>query len=290
MMKTIFRSGSVVLDRRKLAYNPCDDLIFPSVIRTAESVSNPLAAYYMYYAPHNSPGGVCLAYADRLEGPWTEYPANPVIKNAWPPHYAVQHVSSPHALYQAEEKKLFLFFHGDNDTTRFASSADGVRFEYRGVSLDSASTGGYDAVFYARFFPNTLFRDRTGYLAFLPMLGYSDIKSNAFSRFGIFAAWSPDACRWHPVEKPLLDENSFPNRGFVCSPWLFDLEGRHFLLFHKDSAADADNGPSTDVYIAELDGDLGIISGPELFCDRKIFSPVNRRFSDPCLVIENDEA
>src|SRR5205823_14119232 len=32
------------------------------------------------YAPHDPPGGICLSYADSLEGPFTEYPHNPIVR------------------------------------------------------------------------------------------------------------------------------------------------------------------------------------------------------------------
>ena len=53
----LLSDGTIVLDYADLRYNPCDDLIFPSVIRTDATVAGPLANYYMYCAPHNSPGG-----------------------------------------------------------------------------------------------------------------------------------------------------------------------------------------------------------------------------------------
>ena len=71
-----FRHQGVVLDYKDLKYNPCNDIIIPSVIAT-DQLQKPLGRYYMYYAPHNAPGGICLAYADSPAGPWKEYEANP---------------------------------------------------------------------------------------------------------------------------------------------------------------------------------------------------------------------
>lgn len=58
----VFKHHSIVLDYKNLKYNPCNDVIIPSVIRT-EHLDKPLGKYYLYYAPHNAPGGICLAYA-----------------------------------------------------------------------------------------------------------------------------------------------------------------------------------------------------------------------------------
>ena len=112
----------------------------------------------MYYSPHESPGGICLAWADDLAGPWREHPDNPLIANAWAPHHAVSHVASPHPLWIEDEKKLFLWYHGENDTTRLATSTDGVHFNYEGAVMTGSQlrTGGEPSIacYYVRVFPH----------------------------------------------------------------------------------------------------------------------------------------
>src|SRR5438067_2073409 len=108
-LESVFQPGPIILDYKDLKYNPfderklpslvkTDDLIFPSIVKTS-GLSKPLDAYYMYYAPHNAPGGICVAHAPSVEGPWKEFvrenrfiTANPVISKDWPPHYRVGHV------------------------------------------------------------------------------------------------------------------------------------------------------------------------------------------------------
>ena len=75
----VFRHQGVVLDYEDLKYNPCDDIIIPSVVETTR-LQKPLGQYYLYYAPHNAPGGICMAFADSPAGPWKEHPANPLIR------------------------------------------------------------------------------------------------------------------------------------------------------------------------------------------------------------------
>ena len=45
----------VVLDYKDLKYNPCNDVIIPSVIAT-DQLQKPLGRYYMYYAPAQRSG------------------------------------------------------------------------------------------------------------------------------------------------------------------------------------------------------------------------------------------
>ncbi|MCV2225404.1 LLM class flavin-dependent oxidoreductase, partial [Pseudomonas sp. C98] len=61
-----FRYLGQPLDRSALRYNPTNELIFPSVRYVAGRVEDPLGRWYMYYAPHDAPGGICLAYADSV--------------------------------------------------------------------------------------------------------------------------------------------------------------------------------------------------------------------------------
>ncbi|GGM29046.1 hypothetical protein ACFQBY_03175 [Promicromonospora citrea] len=151
---TFSRLGAA-LDKGSLAYNPTNELIFPSVRHVAGRLPNPLGAWYMYYAPHDAPGGICLAYADSLAGPWREHPGNPVIPRTWSPHYSVSHVSSPHAVWNGADGRIYLFFHGENTTTRVATSQDGVTFTYGGTVVTTAMLpSNVTEASYARVFPH----------------------------------------------------------------------------------------------------------------------------------------
>lgn len=150
-----FAYQGVITNKDELKYNPTDEFIFPSVFHAGEHLDDPLGEWYLYYAPHDNPGGICLQYADNIDGPWTEYADNPVIANKWEPHYSVPHVSSPEAAWNDESGRLFVYFHGDNTATRWAATDDGVSFEYGDVAVDNAM-GGPDVTetSYARVFPH----------------------------------------------------------------------------------------------------------------------------------------
>jgi hypothetical protein len=96
--------GEVTKD---LDYDPTNEVIFPTVIHAGRYVDHPLGQWYLYYAPHDDPGGICLTYADSLDGPWTEHPDNPLITNEWEGHYTVPHVSSPHVIWNRHEQQMF---------------------------------------------------------------------------------------------------------------------------------------------------------------------------------------
>ena len=115
--------------------------IFPSVFHAGEHFSEPLGEWYLYYAPHENPGGISLMYADDIEGPWTEYASNPLIDNKFQGKFDVPHTSSPDAIWNEETGKLFMYFHGDNGQTRWAWSTDGVDFTYGGLAVDNKKGG-----------------------------------------------------------------------------------------------------------------------------------------------------
>lgn len=138
------------LDHASLRYNPTKELIFPCVRGVYDRISGGLGRYYLYYAPPDAPGGICLAYGNSLVGPFTEYPANPIIGRTWSPHYSVSHVSSPHVLWNSATRQFYLYFHGENSTTRLAISSNGVNFTYHGVVLSTAMVPNTTEASYAR--------------------------------------------------------------------------------------------------------------------------------------------
>lgn len=66
-----YRHLKPLLTPSRLKYNPTGEIIFPCVRGVYDKLANPLGRYYLYYATHDAPGGICLAYGDSLEGPFT---------------------------------------------------------------------------------------------------------------------------------------------------------------------------------------------------------------------------
>ena len=73
-----FKFQGVALHPKDLDYAPTEELIHPSIIKTTGRIEKPLGKYYLYHAPHKHIA-ISMAYADSIEGPWTEYKDNPVI-------------------------------------------------------------------------------------------------------------------------------------------------------------------------------------------------------------------
>lgn len=266
-----FVQHSVALPDSMLAYNPTHEWIFPSIFDTRGCIPNAPARYLLYYSPHNPPGGICLACADSLYGPWTEHGANPIIGKDWEPHYSVSHVASPHAIWMEAEGKLFLYFHGENDVTRWAESSDGVRFGYGGVALDTADVGGVSECSYARVFPRP---DGKGYVLFA--------MGNREGTRHIYLARSKDGRRWRPRHSPFISPHP-QSGGQACAGFLFPHKERWYVFHHCDKINEYG-----DIYAAEVNPSVTRANKPFRVYQAQQDAPDNRRAGAPHPILLDD--
>ena len=265
-----FTYAGQVLDVQRLTYAPTGEFIFPSVVRAGEYFEEPLGEWYLYYSPHESPGGIALAYADSLAGPWTEFEGNPLISNTWGSHFDVSHVSSADAVWNDTAESLFLYFHGENDTTRFATSDDGLHFEYGGVAVERA--GGNPDITessYARVFEHPdpdssysfamLFMDNT----------QADVRR-------IRVAESRDGRTWDVRPEPLITPGS-AERYNASSANLMGYEDQLYVIYHgstgtilarRTDATLSQIGDPVLVYPTTASGGEGVrAAAPEIVSD-----------------------
>ncbi len=272
----VFRYYGVVLSAEGLKYRPQDDVIYPTVVRMDRHLAHPLGKYYMYYAPHNAPGGICLAYADKPEGPWREYTNNPVIGRDWAPHYKVSHVSGPDALWNEEENKVFLYFHGENDVTRLASSTDGIGCAYEGAVVTTKMFDRVTEASYGRVFRHTLAGKDNRYVMLL--MGNNDGTRR------IYLAWSSDGRKWESRRTPLLGPP--PGTDQVAGAIYLARGGHHYLIFHANNSKLAFN-QGYDLYLAETDAAFAQVRHLGKFMSRTFVSPDNPAVMSPSL-LEDD--
>jgi hypothetical protein len=262
-----FAFEGVITDKEKMLYNPTDEFIFPSVFHAGAYLDDPLGEWYLYLAPHDSPAGVMLMYADSLDGPWTEYEANPIIASEWAPYYDVSHVSSPDAIWNEEAGEIFLYFHGENSVTRYASSSDGVHFEYGDVVVSNAM-GGPDVTetSYARVFehpdPGSGFNYGMFYMA-----NFTD------NHRRIKLAESVDGVTW-TVRPGTVVEPGTGDSGNVSGGNLWEWGGQLYVIYHNSTGnvmARAIDPTLTEVGDAQLlhrssgvGDDVGRVAAPEI--------------------------
>ncbi|SMD08071.1 glycoside hydrolase family protein [Kibdelosporangium aridum] len=216
----------LALVKSKLKYNPTNELIFPCIRGTKGRIPNALGAYYLYYAPHDAPGGICLAYANSLEEEFTEYPNNPIISRNWPGEYSVSHVSSPHAMWNDAAKRMYLYFHGENTVTRLASSADGINFRYEKEVLSTRLIPNSTETSYARVFQHSLPSRNASYV----MVFMTNTSAN---HRDIGWGWSANARDWTFAQTPLIRHTDV-GASDISGPHLLFRNGSVYVAYHTD--------------------------------------------------------
>jgi hypothetical protein len=197
-----------------------------------------------------------------------------LITREWAPHYQVSHVSGPHAIWMEEEKKLFLYYHGENDVTRIASTTDGIHFQYGGVAVTTKLFDDISEASYARVFRYTLPGKDNRYVMLL-------MGNNQGTR-RIYLAWSKDGHTWEARRSPLVDPP--PGTGQIAQAWYFPWQGRHYLIYHGHLT---DSFQTANLYASEIDP---AFEGPKLlglFYDHTTAGPDNVAQMSPCFVKAN---
>lgn len=232
-----FRSTGEIVDPfdETLPWNPTKEFIFPSVFHAGEYFDDALGEWYIYYAPHDAPAGINLMYADDLDGPWTQYEGSPIISNQWDPNYSVSHVSSPDAVWNPDEEQMYLFFHGENTTNRYATSTDGIHFDYGNAivstaDVDAAQPGTRATeTSYARVFPHP--DPDSGYAwAMFFMTNYSDDHRR------INLAESVDMKTWVVAHAPIVEPGDAEG-GNVSAADLFTYQGQNYIVYHGSTGS-----------------------------------------------------
>ncbi len=222
----VFQYEKIVLSPDNLAFNPTGEIIFPSLIKAIDYFSQPLGAYYLYYAPHDKPGGINLAYSNSLDGSWTEYLGNPIISHNWTPHYEVSHVSSPHTLWISDQEELYLYFHGENHVTRLARSTNGIIFTYDSIAVRTSDFNDITEASYARVFEYTIPSKSNKYIMLL-------MGNNGGSR-KIYLAWSDDGKDWTTQPTPLISPTAGEGTN-IAAPYFYPWNDNYYVIYHASS-------------------------------------------------------
>ncbi|MFD4026263.1 hypothetical protein ACFWRV_22555 [Streptomyces sp. NPDC058576] len=257
-----------LLTPSKLAYNPTGEIIFPCVRGVYDRLSNPLGRYYLYYAPHDAPGGICLAYGDSLEGPFTEYAGNPVVSRSRQPHYSVSHVSSPHVIWNEDARELWLYFHGENTTTRLARSTDGIHFTYDRVVLNTSMLpSGTTETSYARVFRHDLPSRGARYVMLF-------MRNSTANHRDIGWGWSADGRSWAFDAQPLVRHSDVGAQN-IGGPHLLKSGANTYVVYNKDRASGG------EIMITEVGADFSRRRHLGVFHRPRAGAPDNGRAASP---------
>lgn len=261
-----FTYAGVVVDPATQIVNPTGEFVFPALFHAGKHFANPLGEWYLYYGPHDAPGGIMLMYADTLDGPWTQYAANPVISDKWPPHYAdLSHVAAADAIWNPAEQNMFLYFHGENWMERYATTTDGIHFTYGGVAVDTSMIGPESKeVSYARVFehPN-------------PALGHAYgmffMENTTLGARRIRLAVSNDLRSW-TVKPNVVVNPTIEDGNNVSAGTLVTFGGQLYIAYH---------GSTGKITARTIDSSLTTVGAPQLLYGPGRGAPSSARSAAP---------
>lgn len=167
----------------------------PTVIKAAGRLASPIDAWYMWFAPHDEPGGMYLATAATPAGPWT-------IRNGSLPVIAREvvagcnHVASPYVLWNPNTSKLMMWGHaggfaGGEQRSYLWTSTDGVAWtlENGGAPVLTKGTAGQPDEKYAAYL--VVVHDGAQFVGY-----YQGADLNADEVTTVLTATSPDGITW----------------------------------------------------------------------------------------------
>ncbi|MGO2521252.1 MAG: hypothetical protein ACTH8F_14110, partial [Microbacterium sp.] len=268
----VFTTQGPIIDRfTDETWNPNKEFIFPSIFHAGEYLEDPLAEWYVYYAPHDAPGGINLMYADSLDGPWTHHEANPLVSNVWDGNYDVSHVSGPDAVWNEDTGEVFLYFHGENSTERYATSSDGVSFEYGDVVMTAEQFGqNAMAVSYQRIFQNPFPENGWEHAMFFMVNDTSNVR-----RIGL--AYSHDLINWEAQPGWVVEPTAVEGTN-VAGPEIWEWNGAHYVLYGSSAGV---------IFAKKLDENLRSVGDPMPLYIPSSFPPEEGRTSSPQIVEED---
>jgi len=252
-----FTLKGVALEGKNLKFCPTGELERAGLIKMEGRIPNPLGKYYLYYSPH-AHAGIGLAYSDSIEGPWTEYKGNPLIKDT----------AIPDIRWIEATGKFHIWGHRQNSRTEMWTSTDGLHFDYHSASIDSKKIGTRNAT-YTRVYEYPL--ERYGNRYIMLYSGY-DLKGKIR---GVWLAYSKDGASWIQVKPPLVEPIEGEGNDLYC-PSLIQWKGKNYVTY-----ADHAGYRGGNLKYVELDNQLNPVGAGGkryVLIDPVLNSPINNRY------------
>ncbi|WP_154650811.1 hypothetical protein [Reinekea blandensis] len=276
--KPTFYHQGVVINTDTLNYNPTDEVIFPSLLKVTDHISGALGNYYLYYAPHDAPGGIAVAYSNTIEGPYTEYSNLPLISNNEPSRWNVSHISSPNVVWMEEYGKFFMYYHGENNTTRWAWSWDGLNWNIAQDNVAVTTADFHNAGFstsisetsYARVFDYEIPTWGDRYTMVLMV--------NDGGQRKIALATSDDGKDFTPRDGSLV--SPVPDgQSNISGAFYWQDAGKHYVLYHG----------SSNIYYTEVGANFNLENHQGVFYDPTSGGAEQNKAAEPYLVYDNNQ-
>ncbi|MEU6942761.1 hypothetical protein ABZ943_40050, partial [Streptomyces rubiginosohelvolus] len=174
----------------------------------------------------------------------------------------------PHVLWNADAREMWLYFHGENSTTRLARSKDGITFTYDKTVLTTAMLpSGSREASYARVFRHDLPARGAKYVMLF-------MWNQANNHRDIGWGWSADGRNWSFAQQPLIDHAAVGAVN-VSGPHLLTRGGSAYVVYHTDK------GSGGDIKITEVGMDFTRRNHLGVFYNSGTAAPENGRAAAP---------
>jgi len=188
------------------------------------------------------------------------------------------------------EKKVFVYYHGDNFATRYATSTDGIRFEYGGVAVDMRAHNFNDFA-YSRVFPITIPEHSIRYIMLSGGVDRESFKINPpLPGYRNYLSTSLDGHIWATSTIPITPlPPGTDQTGAAC---YLRWKNRNFIITMGNlSGWDAKDNSAliTNIYLFEVDERLQNAKFQGILLDRGVLAPEHSRFSSPCVLVEDNK-
>jgi len=226
------------------------DIVFPCVLPVGEIIHNSLDYFYMYYAPHDAPGGIGLATAPTPLGPWTKFARNPILeRNGRKP---ASHISSPHVIYNPREHCFLMYYHGLGEwPTQHAHQTTGLAISHDALHWRKLPAPVIDSTDINEWNGNELSYARVTQLMDGQLMMVYMGRNRRRSAPMLGKAVSSNGIDWERLPQPLLTSNP-DTQAYISSGYILDKAGTRYLFF-VDETEEATN--STIKVMANPDQD-----------------------------------
>jgi hypothetical protein len=226
------------------------EVVMPHIIKADDYLSNPIATYYLYYAPYkdkSSSDGIKLLTSDSIEDGWT---SQGVVHALGDESIHADHISSPWVIWDEFNSQFEMYYHtkglgpsGGQGTIR-ATSSDGETWAYQDkiiVPDDKPRRWDGEVNTYLR-----TYRFDGSYIGIY--LGIRKGTSTDGAHIGL--CWSHDGDTWVKSDTPLFNGDSpnfDPLNANLVRGSLLSINGTRYLLASHGTEEQMYAGPLTNL-------------------------------------------
>lgn len=233
-------------------------IYWPWILRVDTILDNPLGKYYMWFSTNHDAGagGIGLAYADSLTGPWTAHANNPIYVDT---AVGVQ-TETPSVIWNEKVNQFYMYYHqagvGIGQSTCLATSSDGINWTRYGMVLDVPNSTDFPGDGHTGYFRPFRLQNR--------WFGYHLMGGGNYPHFGI--SYSNDGKLWHIDPRPLGYNSDFVGDNGYRTEWnvsnIIEYKGRMYWIGMISNFTSGGGAKDSKIVMAQICPDFRTFQSP----------------------------